>query len=98
MTAYAADGVTVVANTAFGFEWLAGISGSFTFLREVAWDASTGTLYGPELGEGPNSGYGFFSIPEGTEIGKIVFDVDDPKTTGFSDELNWGIGCFGCIQ
>ena len=98
MTAYAADGVTVVANTAFGFEWLAGISGSFTFLREVAWDANTGTLYGPELGEGPNSGYGFFSIPEGTEIGKIVFDVDDPKTTGFSDELNWGIGCFGCIQ
>jgi hypothetical protein len=99
ITAYAADGVTVIANTAFAFEALRAQTPSYTFLEPLTWDPTTGTLYKASAGDqGPNSGYGFFNIPEGTKIGKIVFEVNDPFMAGYADALNWGIGCFGCIQ
>jgi hypothetical protein len=96
MTAFASDGVTEVANSGFAFEWLPAIAGTFTFLEPLTWNPIDGTLRKAVTGDGPNSGYGFFSIPEGTEIGKIVFEVSDTKTSGTADELNWGIGCYGC--
>jgi hypothetical protein len=97
ITAYAADGVTVVPNTAFAFEALRAETPGYTFHQPLTWDPTLGTLAKANAGDGPNSGYGFFSIPEGTEIGKIVVDVND-QSTSTADELNWGIGCFGCIE
>jgi hypothetical protein len=98
MTAYGPDGASVVDNSVFAFEWLKGLTtdGRYSFYEPVAWNSAAGTLT-KGSSTGANSGYGFFSIPEGTEIGKLVFDVYDSAALQ-CDELNWGIGCVVCVQ
>jgi hypothetical protein len=98
ITAYGPDGATIVDNSVFGFEWLRGetVNHVYSFLEPVAWDPNAGTLT-KGSSSGANSGYAFFSIPEGTEIGKLVFDVYDGSNLQ-CDELNWGIGCVVCVQ
>jgi hypothetical protein len=97
ITAYATD-MTTVVNTDLAFEQLAAEKSTFTFHEPLSWTASTGVLK-KNTTTGSNSKYGFFSIPDGTEIGKIVIAlVDDGSRGSTADEVNYGIGCRVCIQ
>jgi hypothetical protein len=95
ITAYDTD--ENVVNSDLAFEQLKAVKSTFTFYEPLSWTASTGVLK-KNIAAGSNSKYGFFSIPEGTEIGKIVIALADDGTRGNSaDEVNYGIGCYDCF-
>ena len=97
ITAYAPD-MTTIVNSDLAFEQLRAVKNTFTFYEPLSWTAASGELK-KSATTGSNSKYGFFSIPEGTQIGKIVIAIVDDGSRGTTaDEVNYGIGCYGCIQ
>jgi hypothetical protein len=91
ITAYAPD--NSVVNVALVFEQLRAQTSSFDFLEPLSWTAATGELK-KSTTTGSNSGWGFFSIPNGTQVNKIVIAlVDDGSRGTTADEVNYGIGC-----
>ena len=90
ITAY--DGTTSV-NPSLEFEQLTAEKGIYTFYEPLSWDSATGALK-KDTTTGSNSGYGFFSIPYGTHLSKIVIALADDGSRGSTaDEVNYGIGC-----
>jgi hypothetical protein len=92
ITAYAPDSSDVTSDLAF--EQLTAQTGGFNFLEPLSWTAATGKLM-KSTTTGGNSGWGFFSIPNGTEVKQIVIALVDDVSRGGStaDEVNYGIGC-----
>jgi hypothetical protein len=92
ITAYAPD--ESIVTSLLQFEQLSAEKGIYPFYEPLSWTPTTGVLKKAGTA-GSNSKYGFFSIPEGVEIGKIVIALHDndgrPGTT--ADEVNYGIGC-----
>ncbi|MFC2082396.1 hypothetical protein ACFLQT_01565, partial [Bacteroidota bacterium] len=97
ITAYAPAPDNSVVNGSLAFEQLKALKSTYTFYEPLSWTASTGVLKKSGT-TGSNSKYGFFSIPEGTQIGKIVIKLVDDGTRGSTaDEVNYGIGCILCL-
>jgi hypothetical protein len=91
ITALAPD--TSIVNNDLVFEWLEAEKSTYTFYEPLSWTPTSGELK-KSTTSGSNSGYGFFSIPNGTEVGSIVIEfVDDGSRGGTADEVNYGIGC-----
>jgi hypothetical protein len=92
-TITASDPAATVVNNGLGFEQLKAEKSGTTFYESLSWTPATGVLEKAAT-TGSNSQYGFFSIPNGTDVEKVVIELADDGIRGnVADEVNYGIGC-----